>query len=179
MADLFPKSKLLYSVLAGVFILIIIIILAINIQNRESLKYSTPDLIQLAFAKGEINGEERLLYLAYALGDSEKLPTRYIGKAPWSGTMIGLELHETVKSKEEMCRLSSFTQSELRRVMRVECATCDKYQKETYYSTSLFLSYPNFTYHVTCTMYYSSFFASISFLCASMMLPAIWLGTTS
>ena len=124
MCNLFQKHKLLSTVLAGILILIIIIILAINIQNRESLKYSTPDLIQSALARGEINEEERLLYLAYALGDSEKLPTRYIGKAPWSGTMIGLELYETVKSKEELCRLSSFTQSELRRIL-LEGATCD------------------------------------------------------
>jgi len=124
MVDLFQRRKLLYVVLAGIFVLIIII-LAVKIQNRESLKYSTPDLIQLAFARGEINEEERLLYLAYALGDSEKLPTQYIGKALWSGTMIGLELYETVKSKEEMCKLSPFAQSELRRVMRVVGATCD------------------------------------------------------
>ena len=125
MADLFQKRKLLYAVLAGIFVLIIII-LAVNIQDRKSQKFSTPDLIQLSFAKGEITEEERLLYLAYALSDSEKLPTRYHGKAPWSGTMIGLELYETVKSKEGMCKLSPFAQSELRRVMRVEGATCDK-----------------------------------------------------
>ena len=125
MADLFQKRKLLYAVLAGIFVLIIII-LAVNIQDRKSQKFSTPDLIQLSFAKGEITEEERLLYLAYALSDSEKLPTRYHGKAPWSGTMTGLELYETVKSKEGMCKLSPFAQSELRRMMRVEGATCDK-----------------------------------------------------
>jgi len=40
--------------------------------------------------------------------------------------MTGLELYETVKSKEGMCKLSPFAQSELRRMMRVEGATCDK-----------------------------------------------------
>lgn len=124
MTNLFQKRKLLYAVLAGIFVLVTIIILAINIQNRELLKYSTPDLIQLAFAEGEINEEDRLLYLAYALADSEKLPTRYIGKAPWSGTMIGRELHETVRSKTEMCKLSPFAQRELRRILR-EGVTCN------------------------------------------------------
>jgi len=79
MADLFQKRKLLYAVLAGIFVLIIII-LAVNIQDRKSQKFSTPDLIQLSFAKGEITEEERLLYLAYALSDSEKLPTRTMAK---------------------------------------------------------------------------------------------------
>ena len=100
------------------FILGFVIFLAISLQNRKSQKYSTPDLIQLAFARNEITEEERLLYLAYALGDPEKLPAQYYGKAPWSGTMIGLELYETVKSKEKMCRLSTFTQSELRQILR-------------------------------------------------------------
>lgn len=108
--------------LAGIFVLIII--LAINIQNRTSQKYSAPDLIQLAFARSEITEEERLLYLAYALGDSEKLPAQFHSNYPWSGTMIARELYETVKSKPEMCKLSSHAQSELRRILR-EGVMCD------------------------------------------------------
>ena len=126
MANLFQKRNQLFAMLTGLIILVIIIILALNIQDRRSQKSSTPDLIQLSFAKGEITEEERLLYLAYALGDSEKLPTQYHSNYPWSGTMIGQELYETVISKEELCKLSLFAQSELRRVMRVEGATCDK-----------------------------------------------------
>lgn len=125
MANLFRKPRLLLIV-AGFIVLVFTIILIIFVQDRKSQKYSTPDLIQLAFAKGEITEEERLLYLAYALADSEKLPIRYHGKAPWSGTMIGLELYETVNSKERMCKLSLFAQSELQRVLKTEGVSCDK-----------------------------------------------------
>ena len=119
MADLFQKRKLLYAVLAGVFVLVIII-LALNIQDRKPQKSSTPDLIQLAFAKGEITEEERLLYLAYALGDSEKLPAQFHNNNyPWSGTFVIMDLHETVTSKSVMCKLSPFAQIELRRILHV------------------------------------------------------------
>jgi hypothetical protein len=124
MANLFQKRKLLFAVLAGIFVLLIIIILAINIQNRPSQKYSAPDLIQLAFVRGEITEEERLLYLAYALGDFEKLPTRFDSNYPWSGTFIAMDLHEAVTSKSVMCKLSPYTQSELRRILR-EGVACD------------------------------------------------------
>ena len=114
----------MFAVLAGIFVLIIII-LAINIQNRKSQKYSTPDLIQLAFAKDEINEEERLLYLAYALGDYDKLPARFHSNYPWSGTLIILELREAARSKSVMCKLSPYAQSELRRILR-EGVMCEE-----------------------------------------------------
>jgi hypothetical protein len=125
MANLFQKHKILFAILATVLLFGMTTIVVISLQNQMSRKYSTPDLIQLAFARGEINKEQRLLYLAYALGDSKKLPSKYISKAPWSGTMIGLELYETVKSKEEMCRLSPFAQNELQRVLKFEGISCD------------------------------------------------------
>ena len=59
------------------------------------------------------------------LGDYEKLPAKYHSKAPWSETVIALELYETVRSKTEMCQLSPFTQSELQRVLKIEGVTCD------------------------------------------------------
>lgn len=117
MANLLHNRGKLYYVLAGI-IALGLITFVIYIQNRPSQKYSSPDLIQLAFAKDEITEEERLLYLAYAIGDYEKLPTRFHSNYPWSGTMIILELDETVNSKEEMCNFSPFIQSELRRILR-------------------------------------------------------------
>lgn len=123
MADLFQKRKLLYAVLAGIFVLIIII-LAVNIQDRKSQKFSAPDLIQLAFARGEITEEERLLYLAYALHDQTKLPTRFHSNYPWSGTLIIMDLREAVTSKSVMCKLSPFAQIELKRMLH-EGVICD------------------------------------------------------
>lgn len=78
---------------------------------------STPDLIQQAFSIGKITNEQRLLYLAYALGDYEKLPSQYQSNIPWEGTLIALELNEAANSSNVMCELSLFTQSELRRIL--------------------------------------------------------------
>jgi len=123
MKNQFQKRKLLYAVLAGIFILVVTI-LALNIQNRKPQNFSTPDLIQLSFARGEITEEERLLYLAYALGDFEKLPARFHSNYPWSGTLILMDLHKAVMSKSIMCKLSPYAQSNLRRILG-EGATCD------------------------------------------------------
>ena len=123
MVNLFWRHRL--SVVAGgIFVLVLITILVISAQNRKSQKYSTPDLIQLAFVKGEITEEERLLYLAYALHDQDKLPARFHSNYPWGGTLIFLELRQAVISKTVMCKLSTFTQSELRQILR-EGATCE------------------------------------------------------
>jgi|CXWL01.1.fsa_nt_gi hypothetical protein len=108
--------------LAVFLVLTLVSFLVITSPNRT---LTTPDLIQRAVANGKITKEERLLYLAYALGDYEKLPTRFRSNAPWSGTMIGLELYETVRSKEEMCKLNPLIQSELRRILR-EGVMCEK-----------------------------------------------------
>ncbi len=117
------RYKRIILITLAVFVaLALISFLIITGPNRT---LATPDLIQRAVANGKITEEERLLYLAYALGDYEKLPTQFHSNLPWSGTMIGLELYETVKSKEEMCELSPFVQGELRRILR-EGVTCEK-----------------------------------------------------
>lgn len=82
---------------------------------------STPDLIQQAFLKGEITEEKRLLYLAYALADSEKLPTRYHGKAPWSGTMIGLDLSNELSSKSTKMVQSNSTLTTIQQLLSGDC----------------------------------------------------------
>jgi hypothetical protein len=123
-ANLLGKHRLLFAV-GGFLILALGIFLAISTQNRKAQKFSTPDLIQLAFIRGEITEEQRLLYLAYALGDYENLPTQYHSNYPWSGTFIIMELREAVTSKSVMCKLSPFAQSELRRVLQIEGVICD------------------------------------------------------
>lgn len=78
---------------------------------------STPELIEQAFANHKITDEKRLIYLAYALGDYEKLPAQYYSNIPWDGTLVALELNEAANSVDVMCKLSSFAQNELRRVL--------------------------------------------------------------
>jgi hypothetical protein len=108
--------------LAVFLVLTLVSFLVITSPNRTS---TTPDLIQLAVANREITEEEGLLYLAYAIGDYENLPTRFHSNAPWSGTLIILDLREAARSKSVMCELSPFVQSELRRILR-EGVACEK-----------------------------------------------------
>jgi hypothetical protein len=78
MADLWHRHKILITALVGIFILIIISIYN-NIQDQTSKQeLDTPGLIQLAFDRGEITEEERLLYLAYARYEQESLPPRFV-----------------------------------------------------------------------------------------------------
>lgn len=107
--------------LAVFLVLATVSFLVITSPNRT---LATPDLIQLAAANGKITEEERLLYLAYALSDYEKLPTQFHSNAPWSGTLIILDLREAARSKSIMCELSPFGQAELRRILR-EGVTCE------------------------------------------------------
>ncbi len=125
MTNLFLKRKKMhYIVLIGVVVLALSVMVIINVKSQSVQKLSTPDLIKQAFTSGEITEEERLLYLAYALDDQDKLPTRFHSSVPWGGTLIIWELREAVRSKSIMCKLSPFGQSELRRILQ-EGVICD------------------------------------------------------
>lgn len=82
--------------------------------DAESL--STPELIEQAFAAGEINAEERILYLTYAIYEYDSLPPAYQSNVPWRGTMIVLELNEFLESPA-FCELTPDVQSELERLL--------------------------------------------------------------
>ncbi|MEK6752196.1 MAG: hypothetical protein AABZ00_08005 [Chloroflexota bacterium] len=109
----------------GLAILLILAFISFRVITSPNRTLTTPDLIQRAVANGKITEEERLLYLAYALGDYEKLPTRFHSNAPWSGTLIILELREVSRSKSVMCELSPFVQGELRRIFHAG-VICEK-----------------------------------------------------
>ena len=59
---------------------------------------TTPQLIETALTSGEIDHETAYLYLAYALGDYQNLPTRYRSNVPWDGTLPLFKLQEAVKT---------------------------------------------------------------------------------
>ncbi len=91
MSNLFQKHKLLFATVSGFFILIVIIALTSYSQSRTEVSnqgLSTPELIDQAFARGEITEEERLLYLAYALYGYESLPTRLLSNVGWFGESV-------------------------------------------------------------------------------------------
>ncbi len=55
---------------------------------------TTPQLLDAAVARGELDQETADLYLAYALFDHERLPEEYRNSAPWHGTLPLLRLQE-------------------------------------------------------------------------------------
>lgn len=69
-----------------------------NVAETSATTLSTPQLIEAAVAKGEIDRDTANLYLAYALGDYEQLPARYRSSVPWHGTLPMLQLQEAVKT---------------------------------------------------------------------------------
>jgi hypothetical protein len=140
----FPVKKpktLLTATWVVVFLLLVVIVLLtrqnyqLKKQNAqiysgpgsnsaaESQELSTPELIEQDFTQGEITAQQRLLYLAYAVGDYERLPARYRGNVHWRSSLTHLELTEAVTSPTLMCSLSPDVQNELRRILTeaVEC----------------------------------------------------------
>jgi len=58
---------------------------------------STPELLDRAVARGEIDRDTANLYLSYALSSEHELvPDRYVGGEPWHGTLPLLELRQDV-----------------------------------------------------------------------------------
>lgn len=60
--------------------------------HTDDQALSTPELIERAFARGEITEGEKLLYLAYAVYDYDSLPERFRSNVPWFGTDVVQEL---------------------------------------------------------------------------------------
>ena len=70
-----------------------------------------------AFDRGEITEEERLLYLAYALYESESLPARFHGNEGWFGEGVLEELEKAANSPEVFCSMSPHIRSEFQRLL--------------------------------------------------------------
>ncbi len=84
--------------------------------TADEASLSTPELIEAAYAQGEISAEERALYLAYALYEYDSLPPAYQSQTPWRGTMIDRELNALLTSPQ-FCDMASDVQSELERLL--------------------------------------------------------------
>jgi Ca2+-binding RTX toxin-like protein len=60
---------------------------------------STPELLDRAVARGEIDQATANLYLSYALSSEHELvPDRYVGAEPWNGTLPLLELQQDLEA---------------------------------------------------------------------------------
>jgi len=78
---------------------------------------STPQLIEAALKNGEIDQDTANLYLAYAIGDHEKLPSRFVSNVPWDGTLPLLSLQGAVQTMGD-----SPTRKEIEKVLTGYCS---------------------------------------------------------
>jgi len=85
-------------------------------SSVDSESLSTPELIEQAYTMGEINAEQRILNLTYAIYEYDSLPPAYQSDTPWRGTMIVLELNE-FRESPDFCELTPDVQSELARLL--------------------------------------------------------------
>jgi len=96
----------------------------------------TPQLIEAAQAKGEIDAGTANLYLAYALGDYEKLPAQYRGAVPWDGTLPLLHLREAMKTMTD-----SLARTEVAAILSEICSDSWGNLPNTYDSTHFYIQY--------------------------------------
>lgn len=104
-----------------------------TVQNQE---LSTPELIEQAFIQGEITAEQRLLYLAYAFGDYDKLPHQYRGQVPWRGTEVLLAL----QNESQRINTSSI-RNKVEEVLSGICSTSTSSQPNTRNTTHFHIEY--------------------------------------
>jgi len=126
-ADQFQKPKLPSTIVSGFFILVVILALNSYFQNRTDVsnqELDTPSLIQLAYDRGQITNEQRLLYLAYALYEHESLPHRFRGNVGWFGESALYEL-EVLNDPEVFCSMSPYVRSEFQRLFKSDI-TCER-----------------------------------------------------
>ncbi len=98
---------------------------ALSTQNQA---LSTPELIEQAFANGEITYEQRLLYLAYAVYDPSSLPKQFQSDAGWFGTRYVAEIHSILVAQANGLSsvLSETTLAELERLQPQSATVCDQ-----------------------------------------------------
>jgi hypothetical protein len=100
-----------------------------TISADEWAKMSTPARINSAFERGVIDGETRILYLAYAVNAESQLPKAYQGSVGWYGTATVRELYDVYNSVAAQS-LSAHVARELDRFYGPEAQSaatfCDK-----------------------------------------------------
>jgi hypothetical protein len=90
---------------------------------------ATPDLIEAAYQRGEIDAAGRILYLAYAVYEYRSLPAQFHSKTPWWGTNVVAEVKAAAAEIDSGFGLlvSPQVRSEIQRLLTPQAATvCDK-----------------------------------------------------
>jgi hypothetical protein len=115
------------------------------------LGLSTPKLIEVALDNGEIDQDTANLYLAYALGDYEKLPARYRSNAPWDGTLPLLHLQEALKTMK-----AGSTREKIGVMLSGSCSTSSGSLPNIYNSTHFHIEYGTIGGGLSISSYYNS-----------------------
>jgi hypothetical protein len=97
------------------------------ITHVMSPTVATPDLIERAFVRQEIDADERLLYLAYAVYDYQSLPESFRSHVPWWGTDVVREIKDAARKKALSSKSLSPVESEFMDLLSPQAATvCDR-----------------------------------------------------
>lgn len=118
MPSSFGSKHLMRSCLSVMVVLSFAFILQTSVAYAESgaiERFSTPQLIEMAYANGAITAEERLQLFAYAIYEYESLPEEYHGAVGWYGTRYVRELHEAMNQVQSASM--SAAQMEINRLL--------------------------------------------------------------
>lgn len=103
-------------------------------------KMSTPQRINSAFAKGEIDANTRLLYLTYAVYDTKSLPAAYQSPVGWYGTETVREVRAAYGNSGKLRSFPSPMRREMDRLLgpaaAADAIVCDKEDLNTTDTTS-------------------------------------------
>ena len=91
-------------------------------SKQNGPRLSTPNLIDRAFAAGEISESERIQYLAQAIYEPKALPERFVSNVGWYGTQAVAEVKSFYAAKPDK------TSAETRRLLNrpLAATVCDK-----------------------------------------------------
>ncbi len=107
------------------FVATIMLLSVFDVQAQDAPRapeLTTPQLLDAAYARGEISADERIRYLAYALYERDSLPAKFDSPHGWYGTSVLRELRDA----HEDSSLSRATAGELDRLFNSRAATtCD------------------------------------------------------
>ena len=82
------------AVLLGMLLLALLAAPAPVPAAARSTRPTTPELIDRAYARGAITGDQRLTYLIEAVRDPGGLPAWLLGRGGWSATMVLREINQ-------------------------------------------------------------------------------------
>ncbi|MCB0209812.1 MAG: PPC domain-containing protein [Anaerolineae bacterium] len=114
-------------------------------------KLTTPQLIEAALDRGDIDQDTANLYLAYALGNYDSLPSEYHSDVPWHGTLSILNLQEATKTMK-----LSPKRTEIIEILSGSCGSSTGTLSNTLNSTHFHIQYGTISGGLTITNYSNS-----------------------